>query len=223
MILDLIKTPDLINKVVIVFSYIIIIFIAFPIHESSHALAAKFLGDDTADRMGRISLNPLRHLDLVGTIFMLVFGIGWAKPVPVNPLRARKVSMRAVMAITAAAGPVSNILVSLVFMIISKIVAVATGFESVAAVYIYLALNMVVEINLYLGVFNLFMPIPPFDGSRIVSFFLPSKFMDFMERNERQVMIITMVILSTGILSGLFGTIADWIYTGLDFITGFIY
>ncbi|MCL2037360.1 MAG: site-2 protease family protein [Oscillospiraceae bacterium] len=101
--------------------------ILLPFHESAHALSAKLLGDNTAERMGRLTLNPLRHIDPIGFSCMFLIGFGWAKPVPVNPLNAdRRVTQRGFLALTAAAGPVSNVLFSLICIIIAKVLYIAT-------------------------------------------------------------------------------------------------
>ncbi len=211
---------NMINIVVSFFSLLIVLFIAFPIHESSHALVAKWLGDPTGEEQGRISLNPLVHLDILGTIGLMLFGIGWAKPVPVNPRRARKVSQKTAMALTAAAGPVSNVLIALVFMIITKIVLIAAP-VSTTTHYVAVALDMVTSINLYLGVFNL-LPIPPFDGSRLFLVFLPTKYYFAIMKYEQIIMFVMLGLLWTGILQIPLNYLADLIYMGLDFITGFL-
>lgn len=212
---------DLLTIVVTVFSYLVIILIAFPIHESSHALMAKLLGDNTAAEQGRITLNPLKHLDPLGTIGMLVFGVGWAKPVPVQPYRARKVPMRAAMALTAAAGPVSNVIVSLIVLIIEKIIIVTVSPIDMTTLYIIMALEMIISINLFLGAFNL-LPIPPFDGSRIFLSFLPDKLYFGIMKYEEIIKLVILALMFSGKLSLPFHWLADLIYSGLDFITGFI-
>jgi len=224
MIQDLIPAfseGDMISVVIIIFSYLVILLIAFPIHECAHAFAAKLLGDTTAEECGRVTLNPLAHLDPVGTFAILVFGIGWAKPVPVTPYRARKVSQRAAMALTAGAGPVSNILIALVFMIIGKIIAVATGFTSEMSLWLYLATSMIVDINLGLAVFNL-IPVPPLDGSKLFLSFLPNKIYFKVTEHGQHLMIILLIAIGTGILNKPLSVLSDLIYSGLDFITGFI-
>lgn len=221
MLFDLMKAGGAADIAVIVFSYLVILLIAFPIHECSHAFVAKLLGDNTAEEEGRITLNPFSHLDPMGTIGIMVFGIGWAKSVPINPRRARKVSQKTAMALTAAAGPISNVIVSLIFMIAEKIVIVASGLNDPTAFYVASALDMVLSINLSLAVFNL-LPIPPFDGSRIFLAFLPTKYYFSIMRYERFIMIGILVLLYTGILSIPFGILTNLLYSGLDFITGFI-
>ena len=212
---------DLLTIIVTVFSYLVIILIAFPIHESSHALMAKLLGDNTAAEQGRITLNPLKHLDPLGTIGMLLFGVGWAKPVPVQPYRARKVPMRAAMALTAAAGPVSNVIVSLVVLIIEKIIIVTASPIDMTTLYIIMALEMIISINLFLGAFNL-LPIPPFDGSRIFLSFLPDKLYFSIMKYEEIIKFVILALMFSGKLSLPFHWLANLIYSGLDFITGFI-
>lgn len=149
----------------------IVLLTAFPVHECAHALVAHWLGDDTAKNQGRISLNPLRHLDLFGTVFMLLAGFGWAKPVPINAnnFKNRKVGM----AVSSLAGPLSNVLMSYVSIIICKILTYSSYGNSyvnaLANVFWYATI-----LNLGLAVFNL-LPVPPLDGSRIFNLVLPEK------------------------------------------------
>ena len=149
----------------------IVLLTAFPVHECAHALAAHWLGDDTAKNQGRISFNPLRHLDLFGTVFMLLAGFGWAKPVPINAnnFKNRKVGM----AVSSLAGPLSNVLMSYVSIVICKILTYSSYGNSyvnaLADVFWYATI-----LNLGLAVFNL-LPVPPLDGSRIFNLVLPEK------------------------------------------------
>jgi len=149
----------------------LVLLTAFPIHESAHALTAHWLGDDTAKEQGRISLNPMKHLDLFGAVFMLLAGFGWAKPVPINPnnFKNRKVGM----AVSSLAGPFSNLILSYVSIIIYKLLAYGnlnwnnSVVDAVSTVFLYS-----VFLNVGLAVFNL-LPIPPLDGSRIFNLVLP--------------------------------------------------
>ncbi len=199
------------------FSILVVLLVATPVHECAHGWMAKLLGDDTAENSGRLTLNPIQHLDPLGTICMLLFGIGWGKPVPVNPSRCRKVKGKTAMALTALAGPVSNVLLALVFMIIYKVVFYTCGTVNNIS-YFLAALIFIIDINLYLAVFNL-IPIPPFDGSRIMLAFLPTKLYFSIMKYERIIMVAIMLLLWSGILSIPLQIISNWIFNGLDFIT----
>lgn len=205
------------------FSILVMLFVVFPLHESAHALTAKLLGDDTAERQGRITLNPFAHLDVLGTIGIVLFGIGWAKPVPVNTARCRKVkSQKTAMALTAAAGPLANILSALVFLIIMKLVFnayLANGSDTLY--YIVVALRFIIDIDLFNGVFNL-LPVPPFDGSRVFLAFLPTKTYFSIMKYEQTIMFVLLVLMATGYLSIPFQILSNWIYSFLDLITKFI-
>ena len=217
-----------------IFAVLVILLVAFPFHEYSHALTAKLLGDDTADKQGRLTLNPFVHIDLMGAISMALFGIGWAKPVPVNCSQCTKCKPKAAMAITAAAGPLSNVLLSYVFMVVYKVV-VGFALQDVvingegqlalnqASIYPYVigAISMVIQINIYLAVFNL-LPIPPFDGSRLFLAFLPTKIYFKIMKYERVIMAVIMLLLFTGILSLPLSTLTDWVISGLDWATGYV-
>jgi len=144
-------------------------------HEFAHAWSAWKLGDDTASREGRLTLNPLSHIDLLGTIILPLIGVpfGWAKPVPVNPARFRRdVSMSKGMAITASAGPLANVLLAVVAaLLLGLAVRFAPGLvepDSPARFFLHAMLQM----NVGLALFNM-LPVPPLDGSRIVAWLLP--------------------------------------------------
>ena len=133
--------------------------IVIPVHEASHALVAYWLGDSTARNMGRLSLNPIRHFDLMGSISLLIIGIGWAKPVPIDARNFK--NPRAGMAISAAAGPVSNLLLAFIAMVLMKLM-LFSGFRqsSAAALYAYQIVGYICILNIALGIFNM-MPFPP--------------------------------------------------------------
>ncbi|MGN0588576.1 MAG: site-2 protease family protein [Ruminiclostridium sp.] len=218
--LNTILSGDMTSIILSTFSLLIVLFVCFPVHECAHATVAKWLGDDTAERQGRVTLNPFAHLDILGTIGLILFGIGWAKPVPVQPYRCRKIrSQKAAMALTAAAGPISNILISLIFMIIWKILIVTGALVSIP--YLSYIMNMVITTNLYLAVFNL-LPIPPFDGSRIFLAFLPQKYYFSIMKYEQIIMLVILGLLWTGILDIPFMFLSNGLYSFLNLITGFI-
>lgn len=161
-------------------TFIIAILVAIAVHECAHAYAANKLGDPTAERAGRLTLNPLAHLDLVGSIMFLVVGFGWAKPVPVNPLHFRHPKRD--MAITAFAGPLSNLIVAAIaffaiFLLTDGVTPSVGGLFSAPSgttgMTVLLAiLRDSLFVNLALMAFNLF-PVAPLDGSSIVRIFIP--------------------------------------------------
>ena len=168
------------------------------LHELSHGAVAYSLGDDTAKRQGRLTLNPIRHIDIMGLLMMVFFRFGWAKPVPVNPLNFRRngITMRGGMALTAAAGPLSNLILGLIFFLICKIALVNPALPY-ALVQVTL---MVSQINIMLAVFNL-LPVYPMDGGRIFSYFLPDRFLYFVEEHQQKIQLIFMaLVLFTPIL-----------------------
>jgi Zn-dependent protease len=171
-----------------------VLLLSLTVHEFAHAWAARRLGDDTAMRMGRYTLNPLAHMDPIGTFFLPVFTnipFGWAKPVPVNPGRFRPgVNMGKGMMFTALAGPASNFLLGVVSALLLGLVARidpslgttgdGRGASGIAAAFLY----SMIQMNVVLGIFNL-LPIPPLDGSRIVDAFLPARFRPAWETFSR--------------------------------------
>lgn len=212
---------ELLTVVIMFFSVFVIIFLCFPIHECAHALAAKILGDDTAERQGRITLNPLAHIDPMGAICMCICCIGWAKPTPVDLRNCRKVSMRAANVLVSLAGPLSNILLALIVMIIYKIMIAAGAVTSETAVYIMLGLNQIIQINIFLGIFNL-IPIPPFDGYHILASFLPAKAVYFMERNGQIINFVVLLLLISNVLDAPLMFLENGVWSFLDLITRFI-
>ncbi|MCM1166082.1 MAG: site-2 protease family protein [Lachnospiraceae bacterium] len=212
---------ELLTVVIMFFSVFVIIFLCFPIHECAHALAAKILGDDTAERQGRITLNPLAHIDPMGAICMCICCIGWAKPTPVDLRNCRKVSMRAANVLVSLAGPLSNIVLALIVMIIYKIMIAAGAVTSETAVYIMLGLNQIIQINIFLGIFNL-IPIPPFDGYHILASFLPAKAVYFMERNGQIINFVVLLLLISNVLDAPLMFLENGVWSFLDLITRFI-
>lgn len=138
--------------------------IAITVHEFMHAWTANYLGDPTAKYMGRISLNPIRHLDPIGTIAIFLIGIGWGKPVQINERNFKNPRMGS--AIVSIVGPLSNLFVAFIFSIPVLLHTIPTDS------YIYLLFFMIVRINILLMILNL-IPIPPLDGSKVLYYFLP--------------------------------------------------
>lgn len=212
---------DLLTVIISFFSVFVIIFLCFPIHECAHALVAKILGDDTAERQGRVTLNPLAHIDPMGAICMCICCIGWAKPTPVDLRNCRKTSMRTANVLVSLAGPLSNIILALIVMIIFKIMIVAGALAGESATYIALGLNQIIQINIFLGIFNL-IPIPPFDGYHILASFLPAKSVYFMEKNGQIIHFIVFVLLISDVLDRPLIFLETGVYNFLDLITRFI-
>lgn len=151
---------------------VIVLLIAFTIHELSHAVTANYLGDLTPRRQGRITLNPIRHLDPFGTIMLLISGFGWAKPVMVNPNNMRG-NPRTSMAIVAAAGPLSNLIMAAIAAVPFRLGLLWPTFSSTGAIpSVEFVLTQFVWINLILAFFNL-IPVPPLDGYKILLGLLP--------------------------------------------------
>lgn len=216
--------------VVEIFVFLIVVLAAMPLHEYAHGWTAKMLGDTTPERSGRLTLNPIAHIDPMGAIAILLFGIGWAKPVPINPYRCTKVKPKAAMAITAIAGPLSNILFAYIAVIIEKIIycsnyeliyELTTSGKEAAVLYLFMAAKNVAYINIYLAVFNL-LPIPPFDGSRIFLIFLPTKLYFKVMRYERVIMGIMMLLLFLGVFSIPLALLSELVYQGLYYATGYV-
>jgi Zn-dependent protease len=183
-----------------------VLLLSLTVHEFAHAWAARRLGDDTAERMGRLTLNPLAHADLFGTFILPLLNVpfGWAKPVPVNPARFRQgVNMARGMMITSLAGPFSNLLLGIVSAILLGFVArlapdLGAGGDGRGAAHIAAAfLFSMIQMNVVLAVFNL-LPIPPLDGSRIVDAFLPARFRGAWENFSRFSMFLLLGLVFFG-------------------------
>lgn len=180
---------------------VIALLIAFTTHEAAHALVANNLGDTTAKRLGRLSLNPLAHLDPLGTIMILVSGFGWGKPVPVNPYNLRPHG-RLGMGLVAAAGPVSNILLAYVFAAPFRagLITIDMMRGGMLVPALGQVLITVVQLNVYLAVFNL-LPVAPLDGYRVAIGFLPPNWAYALSRTERYgPLILLFLILSGGFI-----------------------
>ena len=196
---------------------VLIIFMILPVHEFAHAFAAKKFGDRTAESMGRLTLNPISHIDIFGAICLVLTGFGWAKPVPVNPNRFKNYKLGSV--ITALAGPLSNVIVGYIGFVILKIIVYTAGMGlSDTLYYIKIILFYFIIINLSLAVFNL-LPIPPLDGSRILTTFLPLKYQWKIQEYQMYISIVFIVIIFSGILDTPLNFLMNLLYKCIDFLT----
>ena len=172
-----------------------------PVHEYAHAWAANKLGDGSARLSGRMTLNPFAHLDLVGSIALLLSGFGWGKPVPVYMRNLNH--PRRDMMLVALAGPASNVVFAILLLILRKVLSafvVAAGVQSNFVNILLWIFEKIVEISIYLAVFNM-LPVPPLDGSRLLEYLLPWQAYAKIEQYQQIIYIVMLVLLVTGVLS----------------------
>jgi len=191
--LDAHMEPSWLHGLLEKLALVIVLVLSLSVHEWAHAMSAALLGDDTAKRLGRLTLNPVSHVDPVGTLLLPLLGIpfGWAKPVPVNPARfTSKVGMSTGMMITAAAGPFSNLVLALCCALFYTMIQRFAGEQP--------ALMQLLEVgfftNVALAVFNM-LPVPPLDGSRVAEGLMPSRMLPTWERFARFGPLVLIAIL----------------------------
>ena len=196
-----------------------IVFLSLSVHETAHGYVAYKLGDPTARNLGRLTLNPIKHLDLFGTLCMVLFGFGWAKPVPINTRYFKKPKRD--MALTGMAGPISNLLLAVGFALVLKLVIYIfnfvpeTAFTADLLYWTWVFLSLGVQLNVTLMVFNL-LPIPPLDGSRLLFAFLPTKAYFKMMQYERYIYIVFLVLLAIGVLDTPISFLSDLVLRVID-------
>ena len=186
------------NQVTQILALVIPILFALTIHELSHGLVALHFGDPTAKNAGRLTLNPLAHLDPIGTLMLFIVHFGWAKPVPVNPAYFK--DPKKDMIWVSLAGPVSNIILAFLTGMIIRIVGMEMS-NNFTLNFLKLMLYYSLTINLALAVFNL-IPIPPLDGSKILQGLLPPKYDEIMYNLERYGPFILLGIILFGRFTG---------------------
>ncbi len=202
----------------------IVLLTSIPVHEYAHAYVADRLGDPTARYEGRLTLNPTAHFDVVGSLALILTGIGWAKPVHINASNFK--NPKKGMALSAAAGPIANLLLATVSMILMKLIMYAgfasssmgTGIMGTVIVTMYQIFSTMCSINISLAIFNL-LPIPPFDGSRVINYILPDKYYFAVMKYERVIFVVLLLVLMLGILDRPLSFLSRAVYSLLDSVT----
>ena len=207
---------EAIDLIVYVLSITYVCLCATPLHEFAHAFIAVKLGDDTPKLRGRLTINPIAHVDPIGILMIFLFGFGYAKPVEVRMRHFKKPKRD--MALVALAGPFSNFIQAFIYILISAIFSIVMFKTGVHALgYICTFFTFAALINIRLGVFNM-IPIPPLDGSRLLTALLPTKAYFKIMQYERYISIGLMVLLFTGVLSRPLSFISDFVYNIFEFI-----
>lgn len=206
---------DLSSILSYILSAALVIFLTLPIHEYAHARTAVKLGDPTPRYQGRLTLNPFAHIDYFGSLLILLVGFGWAKPVQINARNFK--NPKGGMAVTALAGPLSNLIVAFISLLLMNL----TLFVWRRAVYSFLGIlllgvfSSLASINISLAVFNL-IPIPPLDGSRILTAVLPDRIYYKIMQYEQIIMIVLFILLFFGFLGDHLAVLSGAVWDGLN-------
>lgn len=195
------------------------VIVAMTFHEFAHAWAATKLGDETPRQQGRLSLNPMSHIDPVGLICLMLLGFGWGKPVQINPRNFDgKYSLSKAEAIVAAAGPIMNFILAFVFLIIYAIFGMTVTTITTTTNVISSILISIISVNLGLGVFNL-IPIYPLDGAKVLNNFLPYKAKEWLIRNQS---ILTIIVFAIVFYTDIIPYITTWVLKGMIWLVDLI-
>lgn len=213
MLFSILRGASGIEIAILFMARLFVVFCTLPVHEYAHAFVADKLGDKTARLSGRLTLNPMAHIDILGAIMILFVGFGYAKPVPVNPHNFK--NPKKGMAITALAGPFSNILMAVVFMFLSNVLSLFGNSLFVQAFYVFF--SFAASINIGLAVFNL-IPIPPLDGSRVLELLIPDKYYYKFAQYERYIVIVIFALIIFGVLDAPLAFLQNHLYSALNYI-----
>lgn len=213
MLFSILRGASGIEIAILFLARLFVVFCTLPVHEYAHAFVADKLGDKTARLSGRLTLNPMAHIDILGAIMILFVGFGYAKPVPVNPRNFK--NPKKGMAFTALAGPFSNILMAVVFMLLSNILSLFGSSLFVQAFYVFF--SFAASINIGLAVFNL-IPIPPLDGSRVLELLIPDKYYYKFAQYERYIVIVIFGLIVFGVLDAPLAFLQNHLYSALNYI-----
>ncbi len=195
------------------------VFLSLTIHEFCHGYMAYLRGDNTAQRTGRLSLNPIHHIDPIGALCLFLFGFGWAKPVMVNPINFKRKTMKWDMVLTSIAGPLSNFIVAFisVFIVMAMFTLGSDSFMNSKWTYLaYEIFQTLAVMNLGLGLFNL-IPIPPLDGSKVLSAVLPTKYYFKLMQYENYGFIALILLINLPI----FNSLLNWVLNGIYIAFGY--
>lgn len=213
MLFSILRGASGIEIAILFLARLFVVFCTLPVHEYAHAFVADKLGDKTARLSGRLTLNPMAHIDILGAIMILFVGFGYAKPVPVNPRNFK--NLKKGMALTALAGPFSNILMAVVFMFLSNVLSLFGSSLFVQAFYVFF--SFAASINIGLAVFNL-IPIPPLDGSRVLELLIPDKYYYKFAQYERYIVIVIFGLIIFGVLDAPLAFLQNHLYSALNYI-----
>ncbi len=216
-------SSKIVNYIIEILLSLPCVLIALTFHEYAHAFAAYKLGDPTARNLGRLTLNPLKHLDPLGAVCMLIFRFGWAKPVPINSRYFKH--MRRDVIIVSVAGPLSNVVLGFIGLLLYRITVAVLGntmslngsFSGKIAYFFTLLLYLFAVLNVSFAVFNL-LPIPPLDGSRILTILLPAKWQMIFIKYERYIIIVLMILVWTRVLTKPLQFLVNGLLIGMDWV-----